>query len=72
VEWHEGAGRAGEIKEMTATTERTQIYAFGRRRPAKTPKLKGELNACEKENKSLNDLVGHIGETIIRPVRANG
>jgi hypothetical protein len=35
-------------------------------------KLKGELVACEKEKKSLNDLVRHIGEILIRHVKGNG
>jgi hypothetical protein len=28
-------------------------------------KLKGELAACEKQKNSLNDLVRHIGETVL-------
>jgi hypothetical protein len=35
-------------------------------------KLKSELVACEKEKRSLNDLVRHIGETVIRHVRGKG
>jgi hypothetical protein len=35
-------------------------------------KLKGELVACEKEKKSLSDLVRHIGETVISHVRGKG
>jgi hypothetical protein len=33
-------------------------------------RLKGELVACEKEKKSLTDLVRHIGETVIRHVKS--
>jgi hypothetical protein len=32
-------------------------------------KLKGELDPCEKENRSLNNLVAHIGEAVIRHVK---
>jgi hypothetical protein len=32
-------------------------------------KLKRELDACEKENRSLNNLIGHIGEAVIRHVK---
>jgi len=32
--------------------------------------LKRELDACQKENKSLNDVVRHIGETVIRHVKS--
>jgi hypothetical protein len=35
-------------------------------------KLKGELVACEKEKKSRNDLVHHIGETVLRHVKGKG
>jgi hypothetical protein len=34
-------------------------------------RLKGELVACEREKKSLTDLVRHIGETVIRHIRGN-
>jgi hypothetical protein len=33
-------------------------------------KLKRELDACEKENRSLNNLVAHIGEAVIRHVKS--
>jgi hypothetical protein len=32
-------------------------------------KLKRELDSCEKENKSLNNLVADIGEAVIRHVK---
>jgi hypothetical protein len=32
-------------------------------------KLKRELDSCEKENRSLNNLVAHIGEAVIRHVK---
>jgi hypothetical protein len=32
-------------------------------------KLKRELDACEKENRSLNNLIAHIGEAVIRHVK---
>jgi len=32
-------------------------------------KLKRELDSCEKENRSLNNLVGHIDEAVIRHVK---
>jgi hypothetical protein len=32
-------------------------------------KLKRELDSCEKENSSLNNLIAHIGETVIRHVK---
>jgi hypothetical protein len=32
-------------------------------------KLRRELDSCEKENKSLNELVRHIGEAVIGHVR---
>jgi hypothetical protein len=35
-------------------------------------KLKRELDSCEKENKSLNDLVRHIGETVIGHIKGKG
>jgi hypothetical protein len=35
-------------------------------------RLKGKLVACEKEKKSLNDLVRHIGETVISHVTGKG
>jgi translation initiation factor IF-2 len=32
-------------------------------------KLKRELDSCEKENRSLNNLVAHIAEAVIRHVK---
>jgi hypothetical protein len=40
-----------------------------KREESENIKLKRELDSCEKENKSLNDLVRHISETVIRHVR---
>jgi hypothetical protein len=33
-------------------------------------KLKRELDTCEKENRSLNNLIAHIGEAVIRHVKS--
>jgi hypothetical protein len=68
VERHDGAGRAGEIKKMNAIPEQTEptLWKPGQ---SENARLKGELVACEKEKKSLNDLIRHIGETVIRHVR---
>jgi hypothetical protein len=63
-------GRAGEIKKMNAIPERTEPTLW-KDDKSENAKLKGELVACEKEKKSLNDLVRHIGETLIRHVRGN-
>jgi hypothetical protein len=67
VERHDGAGWAGEIKKMNAIPERTDptLWETDQHENAR---LRGELVACEKEKKSLSDLVRHIGETIIRHV----
>ena len=35
-------------------------------------KLKRELVSCEEENRSLNKLVAHIGEAVIRHVKDKG
>ena len=32
--------------------------------------LKRELDSCEKENRSLNNLIAHIGEAVIRHVKS--
>jgi hypothetical protein len=65
VERRDGVRRAGEIKKMNAIPERTEptLWKADERENAK---LKGELAACEKEKESLNDLVRHLGETVIR------
>jgi hypothetical protein len=34
-------------------------------------KLKRELDSCQKENRSLNNLIAHIGEAVIRHVKDN-
>ena len=70
MERHDGAVRAGEIKKMNAIPERTEptLWKADQRENAR---LKGELAACEKEKKSLSDLVRHIGETVIRHVKSN-
>jgi hypothetical protein len=69
VERHDGAGRAGEIKKMNAISERPEPTLW-KADQSENAKLKGELVACEKEKKSLNDLVRHIGETVIRHVKS--
>jgi hypothetical protein len=33
-------------------------------------KLKREFDSCEKENRSLNNLIAHIGEVVIRHVKS--
>jgi hypothetical protein len=71
VERHDGAGRADEIKKMKAIPERTEPTLW-KPDQSENAKLKGELAACEKEKKSLNDLVRHIGETVISHVRGKG
>jgi hypothetical protein len=68
VERHDGAVRAGENMKMNAISERTEPTIWTTDQ-SENAKLKGELVACEKEKKSLNDLVRHIGETIIRHVK---
>ena len=62
-------GRAGEIKKMNAIPERTEPTLW-KDDKSENAKLKGELVACEKEKRSLNDLVSHIGETVIRHVKS--
>jgi hypothetical protein len=71
VEWHDSAPHAGEISKMKAIPEGTEpsLWKTGQ---SETAKLKSELVACEKENKSLTALVRHIGETVIRHVRDKG
>ena len=68
MERHDGAGRAGEIKNMNAISERTEPTLW-KAEESENAKLKGELAACEKEKKSLSDLVRQIGETVIRHVK---
>jgi hypothetical protein len=70
VERHDGAGRPGEVKTMNAISERTEPTLW-KADQSENAKLKGELAACEKEKKSLSDLVRHIGETVIRHVKSN-
>ena len=65
VERHGGAVRAGEIKKMSAIPERTEPTLWNARQ-SENARSKGELAVCEKEKKSLSDLVRHIGETVIR------
>jgi hypothetical protein len=60
-----GTARVGS---MNAIPERTEPLLW-KIEPSENVKLKGELVACEKEKKSLNDLIRHIGETVIRHVR---
>jgi hypothetical protein len=69
VERQDGAGPAGEIKKMNAISERTEPTLWTTDQ-SENAKLKGELVACEREKKSLNDLVRHIGETVLRHVKS--
>jgi hypothetical protein len=52
------------------TTAETQPTLW---KPGQTDnaKLKRELESCEKKNKSLTELVLHIGETVISHVKSN-
>jgi hypothetical protein len=59
----------GEVTKMNAISERTEPTLW-KAEQSESAKLKGELLACEKEKKSLNDLVHHIGETVIRHVKS--
>jgi hypothetical protein len=54
---------------MNAISEPTEptLWKDGQ---SENAKLKGELADCEKEKKSLSDLVRHIGETVIRHVKS--
>jgi hypothetical protein len=56
---------------MKAVPERTEPTLW-KADQSENAKLKGELAACEKEKRSLNDLVRHIGETVIGHVRGKG
>jgi hypothetical protein len=69
VERQDGAAPAGEIKKMNAISERTEPTLWTTDQ-SENAKLKGELVACEREKKSLNDLVRHIGETVLRHVKS--
>jgi hypothetical protein len=68
VEQHDGAGQVGEIKKMNVIPDRTEPTLW-KADLSENAKLKGELFACEREKKSLNDLVRHIGEALIRHVK---
>jgi hypothetical protein len=57
--------------QMNAIPEQTEPTLW-RADQSENAKLKGELIACEKEKRSLNDLLRHIGETIVRHVRGKG
>jgi hypothetical protein len=50
---------------MNAIPERTEPTLW-KTQQSENARLKGELAVCEKEKKSLSDLVRHIGETVIR------
>ena len=71
MERHDGAGRGDEIKKMKAVPDRTEPTLW-KADQSENAKLRGELAACEKEKKSLNDLIRHIGETVISHVRGKG
>ena len=68
MERRDGAGRAGEIRNMNAIPEQTEPTLW-KSEQSENARLKGKLVACEKEKRSLNDLVRHIGETVIRHVK---
>jgi hypothetical protein len=70
VERHDGAVRADEIQKMNAIPERTEPTLW-KAEQSENARLKGKLAACEKEKRSLNDLVRHIGETVIRHLKSN-
>jgi hypothetical protein len=67
VERREGEGRAGD--QENERLERTEPTLW-RADQSENAKLRGELVACGKEKKSLNDLVRHIGETVIGHVKS--
>jgi hypothetical protein len=56
---------------MNAIPEGTRPSLW-RNDQSENAKLKSELVACEKENKSLNALVRHIGEIVLRHVKGKG
>jgi hypothetical protein len=68
VECHDGAGLTGEVRKMNAIPERAERSLWEADK-SENARSKGELIACEKEKRSLNDLVRHIDETIIHRVR---
>ena len=67
--WNSPMAGAGEIKKMNEIPQRTEPTLWNTDL-SENGKLKGQLVACEKEKKSLNDLVRHIGEVLIRHVRS--
>jgi hypothetical protein len=68
--WSGASARVGPvIKKMNTILERAEPTLW-KADQSENAKLKGELVACEKEKKSLNDLVRHIGETVIRHVKS--
>jgi hypothetical protein len=68
--WNGARARVGPvIKKMNAILERTEPTLW-RADQSENAKLRGELVACGKEKKSLNDLVRHIGETVIGHVKS--
>jgi hypothetical protein len=71
VEWRDPGGQAVEVRKMT-TIPKGAEPSLWKREQSENDKLKRELVSCEKENKSLNDLVRHIGETVIRHVSSKG
>jgi hypothetical protein len=69
--WNSTTARFGSVRsrKMNAIPERTEPTLW-KTDQSENAKLKGELAACEKEKSSLNDLVRHIGETVIRYVKS--
>jgi hypothetical protein len=53
---------------MNAIPEQTEPTLW-KSEQSENARLKDKLVACEKEKRSLNDLVRHIGETVIRHVK---
>ena len=70
--WNGAAAQArpvtGETRKMN-TTPKGPDPSLWKREENEDAKLKRELDLCEKENRYLNEVVRHIGETVIRHVR---
>ncbi len=61
-------GAMARVGPMNAIPERNEPSLW-KTEHSENVKLRGELVTCEKETKSLNNLVPHIGETVVRRVR---
>jgi hypothetical protein len=67
--WNCTVARVGpEIWKMNAMFKRTEPTLW-KAEQTENAKLKSKLVACEKEKKSLSDLVRHIAEAVISHVR---